>query len=95
MSKEEIKDNNQKTKLRTRLKTKAVEELEKEYKEKLKKIQEKENAKLEKLHKEFSLLILESFINDEEFKNSFFKIINQEKYDKIKKIYNKLLEAYM
>lgn len=80
-------------KLKAKLETKIIQDLKKEYEQKLKKAREKENAKIEKLHKEFSMAVLEICFNDENFKNEFTNLIT--KNDKIKKAYENLMQIYV
>lgn len=80
-------------KIKINLETKFIKDLKKEYEDKLKKAKEKENAKLEKLHKDFSLSILESCIGNEAFKNKFLELIKDE--NNIKKIYDDLISFYI
>lgn len=89
----EVKKRNKTIKLKAKLESKIVQELKKEYEEKIKKVKEKENAKIEKLHKEFSISILEFCLNDENFKKDFYNLI--EKDIKIKKAYENLMDIYI
>lgn len=89
----EVKKRNKTIKLKAKLESKIVQELKKEYEEKIKKVKEKENAKIEKLHKEFSISILEFCLNDENFKKDFSNLI--EKDIKIKKAYENLMDIYV
>lgn len=89
----EVKKRNKTIKLKAKLESKIVQELKKEYEEKIKKVKEKENAKIEKLHKEFSISILEFCLNDENFKKDFSNLI--EKDIKIKKAYENLMDIYI
>ena len=81
------------SKIKINLETKFIKDLKKEYEEKIKKAKEKENAKLERLHKELSLSILENCIGNEAFKNKFLELIKDE--NNIKKIYDDLISFYI
>lgn len=80
-------------KLKAKFETKIIQDLKKEYEEKLKKAREKENAKIEKFHKDFSMAILEISLSDETFKKEFNNLIQN--YDKIKKAYENLIQIYV
>lgn len=80
-------------KLKAKFETKIIQDLKKEYEEKLKKAREKENAKIEKFHKDFSMAILEISLSDETFKKEFNNLIQN--YDKIKKAYENLMQIYV
>lgn len=81
------------SKIKINLETKFIKDLKKEYEDKIKKAKEKENAKLERLHKELSLSILENCIENEAFKNKFLELIKDE--NNIKKIYDDLISFYI
>jgi len=80
-------------KLKAKFETKIIQDLKKEYEEKLKKAREKENAKIEKFHKDFSMMILENSLNNENFKKEFTNLIQN--YDKIRKAYENLIQIYV
>lgn len=82
------------TKLKAKFESKAVQNLKKEFEQKLKKVKEKENAKIEKFHKEFSLSILEICINDKEFEKSLLDLLKSTKDEKAKKSYENLIKIY-
>lgn len=87
------KKSNAQPKLKARFETKVIQDLKKEYEEKIKKAREKENAKIEKFHKDFSMAILEIYLSDETFKKEFNNLIQN--YDKIKKAYENLIQIYV
>ena len=64
------KKSNAQPKLKARFETKVIQDLKKEYEEKIKKARDKENAKIEKFHKDFSMMILENSLNNENFKRN-------------------------
>ena len=80
-------------KLKAKFETKIIKDIKKENEEKLKKAREKENAKIEKFHKDFSMAILEISLSDETFKKEFNNLIQN--YDKIKKAYENLIQIYV
>lgn len=87
------KKSNAQPKLKARFETKVIQDLKTEYEEKIKKAREKENAKIEKFHKDFSMMILENSLNNENFKKEFTNLIQN--YDKIKKAYEDLIQIYV
>ena len=87
------KASNVQPKLKARLETKIIQDLKKEYEEKIKKARERENAKIEKLHKELSMAILEFCLGDEKFKKEFTDLIQNN--GKIMKAYENLIQIYV
>lgn len=81
-------------KIKIKFVSKAIQELRKEFEEKIKKVKEKENATIERPHKEFSMAILELYMNDDKFKSEFNNLITKYQSDKLNHAHKKLIEIY-
>lgn len=81
-------------KVSNKIETNFIKNLKKEYEEKLNKAIEKEQKRLQNLNQEFLESLLELLLKNQKFEKDFINILEENKNDKIKKIYEKLKAEY-